>query len=44
MMGSKMRPLRLVKETEEETAAKNKANRGSWFGWMNKGGGPNAPQ
>lgn len=43
MMGSKMRPLRLVKETEDETAAKNKANRGSWFGWMNKGGPP-APQ
>lgn len=43
MMGSKMRPLRLVKETEDETAAKNKANRGSWFGWMNKGGAP-APQ
>jgi hypothetical protein len=40
MMGSKMRPLRLVKETEDETAAKNKANRGSWFGWMNKGGPP----
>jgi hypothetical protein len=40
MMGSKMRPLRLVKETEEEIAAKNKANRGSWFGWMNKGGPP----
>ena len=43
MMGSKMRPLRLVKENEEDVAAKNKANRGSWFGWMNKGG-PNAPQ
>lgn len=43
MMGSKMRPLRLVKETEDESAAKNKANRGSWFGWMNKGG-PQAPQ
>jgi hypothetical protein len=40
MMGSKMRPLRLVKETEDESAAKNKANRGSWFGWMNKGGPP----
>lgn len=43
MMGSKMRPLRLVKESEDETAAK-KANRGSWFGWMNKGGAPPAPQ
>jgi hypothetical protein len=40
MMGSKMRPLRLVKESEDEIAAKNKANRGSWFGWMNKGGAP----
>lgn len=44
MMGSKMRPLRLVKESEDENAAK-KANRGSWFGWMNKGGAaPAAPQ
>ena len=39
MMGSKMRPLRLVKEAEETNeAAKKQANRGSWFGWMNKGG------
>lgn len=39
MMGSKMRPLRLVKETEETNeAARKQANRGSWFGWMNKGG------
>ena len=44
MMGSKMRPLRLVKETEDESAAKKQANRGSWFGWMNKGGAPPAPQ
>lgn len=50
MMGSKMRPLRLVKETDaQEEAAKKQANRGSWFGWMNKGGAgaggaPPAPQ
>jgi hypothetical protein len=44
MMGSKMRPLRLVKESEDEIAAKNKANRGSWFGWMNKGGPPAGTQ
>lgn len=44
MMGSKMRPLRLVKEAEtQDDEAKKKANRGSWFGWMNKGGA-GAPQ
>ncbi|KAM0720978.1 hypothetical protein Q7P37_003263 [Cladosporium fusiforme] len=40
MVGSKMRPLRLVKEADaqqDEAAKKNQANRGSWFGWMNKG-------
>lgn len=36
MMGSKPRPLRLVQESEEKKAGAN-ANRGSWFGWMNKG-------
>jgi hypothetical protein len=36
MMGSKPRPLRLVQATA--TQDENKAaNRGSWFGWMNKG-------
>ncbi|GIZ48952.1 hypothetical protein CKM354_001199500 [Cercospora kikuchii] len=38
MMGSKPRPLRLVQEAADEDAAKKQANRGSWFGWMNKGG------
>ncbi|KAK4548809.1 hypothetical protein LTR36_008582 [Oleoguttula mirabilis] len=39
MMGSKPRPLRLVREAaEQDEAAKKAANRGSWFGWMNKGG------
>lgn len=37
MMGSKPRPLRLVQEAADEGAAKKSANRGSWFGWMNKG-------
>ncbi|KAI7677082.1 hypothetical protein KC319_g4090 [Hortaea werneckii] len=37
MMGSKPRPLRLVQEAKEDEAASKKANRGSWFGWMNKG-------
>ncbi|KAK4498509.1 hypothetical protein PRZ48_011167 [Zasmidium cellare] len=37
MMGSKPRPLRLVQEAKDENAAKNSANRGSWYGWMNKG-------
>lgn len=37
MMGTKMRPLRLVQEAAEDDAAKKAANRGSWFGWMNKG-------
>ena len=40
MMGSKPRPLRLVQEAADEDAAKKQANRGSWFGWMNKGGAP----
>lgn len=43
MMGSKPRPLRLVQEAADEDAAKKQANRGSWFGWMNKGGAPPAP-
>lgn len=37
MMGSRMRPLRLVQENaDQEEAARKQANRGSWFGWMNK--------
>lgn len=41
MMGSKPRPLRLVQEAKEEDVRKSNAanNRGSWFGWMNKGPG-----
>ncbi|KAK5137198.1 hypothetical protein LTR08_000703 [Meristemomyces frigidus] len=45
MMGSKPRPLRLVQEAAgQDDAARKAANRGSWFGWMNKGAvgpGPN---
>jgi hypothetical protein len=41
MTGNKMRPLRLVQETEEAEGvarARNKANRGSWvMGWFSKG-------
>ncbi|KAK1815707.1 hypothetical protein LTR12_009894 [Friedmanniomyces endolithicus] len=38
MMGSKPRPLRLVQEAAgQDDAARKAANRGSWFGWMNKG-------
>ena len=37
MMGSKPRPLRLVQEAQDDEKAKKAANRGSWFGWMNKG-------
>lgn len=44
MMGSKPRPLRLVQGAQEDDKAKKAANRGSWFGWMNKGGdAPAAP-
>lgn len=44
MMGSKPRPLRLVQEAKDEDAAKKSAaNRGSWFGWMNKGAAAAAP-
>lgn len=43
-MGSKPRPLRLVQGAHEDDKAKKAANRGSWFGWMNKGGdAPAAP-
>ena len=39
MMGSKPRPLRLVQEAQQDDEKVRKAgNRGSWFGWMNKGG------
>ncbi|GAM85751.1 hypothetical protein ANO11243_037590 [Dothideomycetidae sp. 11243] len=37
MVGSKMRPLRLVQENADETAARKAANRTSWMGWFNKG-------
>jgi hypothetical protein len=39
MMGSRMRPLRLVQENvdQEKAAAAATGNRSSWFGWMNKG-------
>ncbi|KAK5168770.1 uncharacterized protein LTR77_006079 [Saxophila tyrrhenica] len=39
MMGSKPRPLRLVQEAKEEKrpASGGAGQRGSWFGWMNKG-------
>ncbi|KAF2152614.1 hypothetical protein K461DRAFT_321594 [Myriangium duriaei CBS 260.36] len=37
MVGSKMRPLRLVQETADEAAAKKANNRQSWMGWFNKG-------
>ena len=39
MMGSKPRPLRLVQDASDEKARKA-GNRGSWFGWMIKGGMP----
>ncbi|QIW98863.1 hypothetical protein AMS68_004381 [Peltaster fructicola] len=38
MVGSRMRPLRLVQENVmDDEAAKKAANRGSWFGFLNKG-------
>ncbi|KAG8629616.1 hypothetical protein KVT40_003481 [Elsinoe batatas] len=37
MVGSKMRPLRLVNQSADEEAAKKAANRASWMGWFNKG-------
>lgn len=37
MEGRKMRPLRLVQETNEQVEAAKKANRASWMGWFNKG-------
>ncbi|KAL1875665.1 hypothetical protein Plec18167_005602 [Paecilomyces lecythidis] len=40
MTQNKLRPLRLVqenKESEEEEAARKKANRGSWVSWFNRG-------
>ena len=44
MMGSKPRPLRLVQEAaHDDEKAKKAANRGSWFGWMNKGGAGGPP-
>lgn len=40
MMGSKPRPLRLVREAAEQDEASRKlANRSSWIGWFNKGPG-----
>lgn len=41
MMGSKPRPLRLVQEAAEEDQVKKQSNRGSWFGFMNKGAAAN---
>ncbi|TKX21699.1 hypothetical protein C1H76_6195 [Elsinoe australis] len=38
MVGSKMRPLRLVQENNEEEAARKAANRTSWMGWFNQKG------
>ena len=38
MIGSRPRPLRLLQETQNEDKARKAENRGSWFGWMNKGG------
>lgn len=35
MGGSKMRPLRLVQETQSEEDARKAANRASWMGWFN---------
>ncbi|PNS21680.1 hypothetical protein CAC42_1534 [Sphaceloma murrayae] len=35
MVGSKMRPLRLVQENAEEEAARKAANRTSWMPWFN---------
>lgn len=44
MMGSKPRPLRLVQEAQQdEEKTRKAANRGSWFGWMNKSGAGAAP-
>ncbi|OQO01804.1 hypothetical protein B0A48_12277 [Cryoendolithus antarcticus] len=45
IVGSKMRPLRLVREAEESrggsgAGAGGAGNRASWFGWMNKGALP----
>ncbi|KAJ9199615.1 hypothetical protein DTO164E3_4500 [Paecilomyces variotii] len=40
MTQNKLRPLRLVqenKESEEDEAARKKANRGSWVSWFNRG-------
>ncbi|EEQ31877.1 hypothetical protein McanMca71_007244 [Microsporum canis] len=44
MQQNKLRPLRLVQETQEmdadplaDDAARKKANRGSWAGWFNRG-------
>lgn len=46
MMGSKMRPLRLVQDAEAaETRERKSANRGSWFGgWMGKNSGAGGGQ
>lgn len=37
MVGSKMRPLRLVQENSEENNMSRPGNRASWMGWFNKG-------
>lgn len=41
MKQNQLRPLRLVRENEDE-AAKKKANRGSWIGWFNRAPEENA--
>lgn len=38
MAGNRVKPLRLVQEAEEESVARKKANRASWWGgWLGKG-------
>lgn len=41
MKQNQLRPLRLVRESEDE-AAKKKANRSSWMGWFNRAAEENA--
>lgn len=43
MKQNQLRPLRLVREQEDDEAARKKANRGSWMGWFNRGSGEEAP-
>lgn len=41
--GTKLRPLRLVQESNKEVEAAKKARRSSWMGWFNKGPAEEAP-